>query len=138
LKGLIDFKFKRTFLPRGSAVRLRDERLRLAVDLDCLEDGVGKLSSRHCKRVLMHRILGGEKLDAFTASSRLNAEWSFFPGAQGTRAGGREELAAENYDAIGVRRSQGPISCQIFQDGGPMDWTQAAPHSPNFLKKLMT
>ena len=63
----------------------------------------GKLSSRHYKRVLMHRISGGEVLDAFTASSRLNAEWSFF---QELKELGRETARnwlAENYDAIGVR-----------------------------------
>ena len=38
----------------------------------------GKLSRDEYKRVLMHRIHGGPRLDAFTASSRLNASWSFF------------------------------------------------------------
>jgi NTE family protein len=38
----------------------------------------GKLSRNEYKRVLMHRIHGGPRLDAFTASSRLNASWSFF------------------------------------------------------------
>ena len=38
----------------------------------------GKLSQDEYKRVLMHRIHGGRQLDAFTASSRLNASWSFF------------------------------------------------------------
>ena len=51
----------------------------------------------------MHRILGGEKLDAFTASSRLNAEWSFF---RELRDLGRERARrwlSENYDSVGVR-----------------------------------
>ena len=38
----------------------------------------GKLSRDEYKRVLMHRIHGGAQLDAFTASSRLNASWRFF------------------------------------------------------------
>src|SRR5919112_2041711 len=38
----------------------------------------GKLSPDAYKRVLMHRIDGAAKLDAFTASSRLQADWSFF------------------------------------------------------------
>jgi NTE family protein len=38
----------------------------------------GKLSRDEYKRVLMHRVHGGAQLDAFTASSRLNASWGFF------------------------------------------------------------
>ncbi len=63
----------------------------------------GKLSAKEYKRVLMHRISGGEKLDAYAASSRLNAEWSFFQElSELGRATGKRWLA-ENYDAIGVR-----------------------------------
>lgn len=63
----------------------------------------GKLSKDEYKRVLMHRIDGGETLDAFTASSRLNAEWSFFKQLKDLgRASGKKWLA-RNFDAIGVR-----------------------------------
>lgn len=63
----------------------------------------GKLSKDEYKRVLMHRIDGGERLDAYTASSRLNAEWGFF---QELRDLGREAGQAwleQNYAAIGRR-----------------------------------
>ena len=63
----------------------------------------GKLSRDEYKRVLMHRIHGGEQLDAFTAASRLNASWSFF---QDLRDLGREAARrwlARHYDAIGRR-----------------------------------
>lgn len=63
----------------------------------------GKLSTSQYKRVRMHRIAGGERLAAFAASSRLNAEWAFFNELkeQGRAAAG--QWLAENYDAIGVR-----------------------------------
>lgn len=63
----------------------------------------GKLSPGEYKRVLMHRINGGRKVDAFTASSRLNAEMGFF---LELRDLGRETAIAwlaENYEAIGKR-----------------------------------
>ncbi|MDB5512814.1 MAG: patatin [Enterovirga sp.] len=61
----------------------------------------GKLSRDHYKRVLMHRINGGRKIDAFTASSRLNADLGFF---LELRDLGRESATAwlaENFDAVG-------------------------------------
>lgn len=63
----------------------------------------GKLSRGEYKRVLMHRINGGRKIDAYNASTRLNAEFSFF---LELRDIGRETALAwlaENYDAIGHR-----------------------------------
>ena len=63
----------------------------------------GKLSRSEYKRVLMHRITGGAKLDAFTASSHLCAEWSFFQELKDLGRTTAQEWLAENYDAIGVR-----------------------------------
>jgi NTE family protein len=63
----------------------------------------GKLSTKEYKRVRMHRISGGERLDAFTASSRLNAEWSFFKELKNLGRATAKKWLAENYDAIGVR-----------------------------------
>jgi NTE family protein len=63
----------------------------------------GKLSSDEYKRVRMHRISGGEKLDAFAASSRLNAEWSFFKELKDLGRATAKQWLAENYDAIGTR-----------------------------------
>jgi NTE family protein len=61
----------------------------------------GKLSTRDYKRVRMHRIHGGSELDAFRASSRLNAQWEFFKELKDLgRAAARKWLAA-NYPAIG-------------------------------------
>ena len=62
----------------------------------------GKLSRNEYKRVLMHRIHGGPRLDAFTASSRLNASWSFF---QQLRDLGREcayDWLDRHFAALGV------------------------------------
>jgi NTE family protein len=62
----------------------------------------GKLSANEYKHVLMHRITGGEKLDAFTASSHLCAEWSFFQELKDLGRTTAKQWLAENYDAIGV------------------------------------
>jgi NTE family protein len=62
----------------------------------------GKLSTGEYKRVRMHRIAGGEKLDAFAASSRLNAEWSFFQELMELGRTVAKQWLAESYDAIGV------------------------------------
>lgn len=63
----------------------------------------GKLSTSEYKRVLMHRIPGGRKLDAFTAASRLNAQWSFFKELKNLGRAAAKKWLAENYEAIGVR-----------------------------------
>ena len=63
----------------------------------------GKLSRDEYKRVLLHRITGGERLDAFAASSRLNAEWSFFKELKDLGRAITKKWLAENYDAIGER-----------------------------------
>jgi NTE family protein len=62
----------------------------------------GKLSTDKYKRVRMHRITGGEKLDAFAASSRLNAVWSFLQELQGLGRDAAKQWLTENYDAVGV------------------------------------
>jgi NTE family protein len=51
----------------------------------------GKLSRDECKRVLMHRIQGGARLDTFTASSRLNASWRCY-------GAGGEEMPPSSLD----------------------------------------
>jgi NTE family protein len=63
----------------------------------------GKLSKDEYKRVFMHRIAGDEKLDAYTASSRLNAEWSFFKELKDLGRATAKRWLARNYDAIGAR-----------------------------------
>lgn len=63
----------------------------------------GKLSTKDYKRVLMHRIHGGESLDEFTASSRLNARWEFFNQLKELGRAAARKWLAENYDAIGRR-----------------------------------
>ena len=63
----------------------------------------GKLAKDEYKRVLMHRVHGGERLDAFTAASRLNASWSFF---QQLRDLGRErayEWLDRHFNDVGER-----------------------------------
>jgi NTE family protein len=50
----------------------------------------------------MHRIAGGEKLDAFAASSRLNAEWSFLQELHELGRAVARQWLAENYDMVGV------------------------------------
>jgi NTE family protein len=62
----------------------------------------GKLSKDEYKQVRMHRILGGEKLDAFTASSRLNADWTFFKELKDLGRAAAKAWLKANYEAIGV------------------------------------
>lgn len=63
----------------------------------------GKLDRRDYKRVLMHRIDGGQHVAQYMAPSRMNAEWGFF---LKLRDIGRDSAAAwldAHYDAIGER-----------------------------------
>jgi NTE family protein len=63
----------------------------------------GKLSRREYKRVNMHRIHGGRRLDEYTASSRLNAEWGFFKELKDLGRATARRWLRENYDSIGER-----------------------------------
>ncbi|HEX2136169.1 MAG TPA: patatin-like phospholipase family protein [Microvirga sp.] len=63
----------------------------------------GKLSTDEYKRVLMHRIHGGRTLDEFTASSRLNAEWTFFKELRDLGRAAARRWLEDSYDAIGFR-----------------------------------
>jgi NTE family protein len=63
----------------------------------------GKLSTDDYKRVFMHRVHGGAELDAYTASSRLNAEWGFFKQLKDLGRASARKWLAETYDDIGNR-----------------------------------
>ena len=63
----------------------------------------GKLSTKDYKRVFMHRIHGGEKLDEFAASSRLSAQWSFFKELKNLGRNAARTWLAENYRFIGQK-----------------------------------
>jgi len=63
----------------------------------------GQLSSDRYKRLNMHRVAGGKQLDALTASTKLNAEWSFLTYLRDLgRAAARQWLEAHFTD-IGER-----------------------------------
>ncbi|MBF9194504.1 patatin-like phospholipase family protein [Microvirga terrestris] len=63
----------------------------------------GKLSTQDYKRVLMHRIHGGELLDEFAAASRLSAKWEFFETLRDLGRAAARSWLAENYQNIGER-----------------------------------
>jgi NTE family protein len=63
----------------------------------------GKLSTDRYKQVRMHRIAGGDKLDALAASSRLNAEWTFLLQLRDFGRAAAKDWLATSYEAIGVR-----------------------------------
>ena len=63
----------------------------------------GKLSRKDYKRVLMHRIDGSGVLDEHEASSRMNADWSFFLELKEAGRAVAQRWLAKNYDAIGRR-----------------------------------
>jgi NTE family protein len=51
----------------------------------------------------MHRIAGGERLDAFAASSRLNTDWTFLQELKDLGRAAAKAWLVECYDAIGMR-----------------------------------
>jgi NTE family protein len=61
----------------------------------------GKLLPSEYKRVLMHRIDGGTKIDAYTAASRMNAELSFFRELRDLGRATAKDWLGAHYDAIG-------------------------------------
>jgi NTE family protein len=62
----------------------------------------GKLSTDEYKRVRMHRIAGGERLDAFAASTRLNPSWAFLQQLCELGRSAAQQWLNESYHAIGV------------------------------------
>jgi NTE family protein len=63
----------------------------------------GMLPTDRYKRVRMHRIAGGQKLDAFAASSRFNAEWTFLQELRDLGRAVAKQWLADNYEALGLR-----------------------------------
>ncbi|HEY8564468.1 MAG TPA: patatin-like phospholipase family protein [Beijerinckiaceae bacterium] len=63
----------------------------------------GKLSRDEYKRVLMHRIDGGRELDAYTAASRLNADWNFFQELRDVGRSCAKDWLDAHYDDVGHR-----------------------------------
>ncbi|MEN5081965.1 patatin-like phospholipase family protein [Bosea sp. TWI1241] len=63
----------------------------------------GKLSTKDYKRVLVHRIDGGQPLAKLTSSSRLNAEWDFLLRLRDMGRAAAKRWLKRNYAAIGVR-----------------------------------
>lgn len=61
----------------------------------------GKLSRDDYKRVLMHRIHGGAKLDAYAASSRFNARWDFFKKLKNLGRSSARTWLVTNFQALG-------------------------------------
>ncbi len=74
-----------------------------AIDFVARLVDAGKLATGLYKKVRMHRIAGGEKLDAFAASSRFNAEWAFLQQLRDLGRDAARQWLAANYDAVGVR-----------------------------------
>ncbi len=61
----------------------------------------GKLSPSEYKRILMHRVDGGTLIDAYTASSRMNASLDFFKELRDLGRKTAKTWLAAHYDAIG-------------------------------------
>lgn len=61
----------------------------------------GKLSTKDYKRVFMHRLHGGPKLEAFAASSRMNAGWDFFKELRDLGRAAARSWLSDHYEAIG-------------------------------------
>ena len=65
----------------------------------------GKLDRADYKRVFMHRIDGGKKIVRYMASSRMNAEWSFFRELRDLGRASAADWLAAHYGEIGERSS---------------------------------
>ncbi len=65
----------------------------------------GKLSPDEYKRVRMHRIDGGQELQAITASSRAATDWAFLKHLRDLGRAAARTWLKENYAAIGKRSS---------------------------------
>lgn len=63
----------------------------------------GKLSDEDYKRVLMHRIGGDGALEAFSASSRMTADWDFFRRLRDIGRKSAQDWLKLNYDSVGER-----------------------------------
>ena len=63
----------------------------------------GRLSDADYKRVLMHRIGGGDELEAFSASSRMKADWDFFQRLRDIGRTAARDWLARHYDDVGER-----------------------------------
>ncbi len=63
----------------------------------------GRLDGTHYKKVRMHLVEGGAALDAYPASTKLDADFDFFLKLFeiGRKAG--EKFLTENFEAIGVK-----------------------------------
>ena len=61
----------------------------------------GKLTDDRYKRVLMHRIDGAGALDAYAASSRLNAEWDFFVRLRDAGRAAAQAWLGQHYASVG-------------------------------------
>ena len=65
----------------------------------------GKLSRDEYKRVFMHRIDGGPEIARYMASSRLDAEWSFFTRLRDIGRDAASAFLAAHYGDVGARSS---------------------------------
>ena len=77
----------------------------------------GKLSRDEYRRVLLHRIEGAEKMKAFSASSKLNAEWEFLTHLRDIGRDSARVWLARHYEDLG-RRSTIDIQSDIHEAVG--------------------
>lgn len=63
----------------------------------------GKLDPADYKQVLLHRIQDDEAIEPLSASSKLNAEWSFFEHLRDAGRAAAQRWLDEHYDAVGSR-----------------------------------
>ncbi|MCP4329627.1 MAG: patatin-like phospholipase family protein [Alphaproteobacteria bacterium] len=65
----------------------------------------GKLDRSHYKEVLLHRVDGGEEMSALSASSKLNAEWTFLVHLRDLGRGAATRWLDESFDRVGKESS---------------------------------
>ena len=65
----------------------------------------GKLDPADYKQIILHRIQDDEALQPLSASSKLNAEWSFFKHLRDAGQAAAQRWLDENYDQVGQQSS---------------------------------
>ena len=65
----------------------------------------GRLDNADYKQILLHRIHGGDEMLALSASSKLNAEWSFLTHLRDIGRDAADSWLEENFNAVGEHSS---------------------------------
>lgn len=85
----------------------------------------GELNGMGYRETFLHRVGGGHELDAFTASTKLNAEWAFLKHLRDIGRASADAWLEENFDALTTRSTLNASSLARTEGlGGSDEMTQ--------------